>query len=286
MSQPAVKPLAPAMRYLLYTAGALVFGAGFQLFVLSEHTDKYFAWTVDPYLTAACLGGAYWASMLLEIGAARANSWAEARVAVPGVLLFTSLTNIPIFQNLPAYNLDNPAAWVWVAVYLFVPFLLAGGLWHQLRQPGGDPPAGPPPALWIRGMLGLHAAAFLVMGFGLLLLPGVFGSLWPWDLNPGDSMYGGLTEPYFGCWGLGLGTVAAHAAWENDLDRLRPAFPAYIALGGLQLVAIARYPGPLEWGGPAPWIWIALMASVLVTGIAGAVAVRARAASRPAVATA
>ena len=45
-AQAAVKPLAPAMRWLLFAAAALVFLAGFQLFVLTEHTGTYFAWTI------------------------------------------------------------------------------------------------------------------------------------------------------------------------------------------------------------------------------------------------
>jgi len=278
VSEPATgtRVLAAPMRNLLYTAGALVFGAGFQLFVLTEYTAEYFAWTIDPPLTAACLGASYWAAMLLELSAARATRWVDARVAVPGVLLFTALTNIPIFQNLPAYNLDNPAAWVWVAVYLFVPFLLAGALWHQLRQPGVDPARGEAPPLLIRGALAFHAVLFLGMGFGLLLAPELAGPFWPWDLNPGDSMYGGITEPYFGCWGLGLGLVAAQAAWENDMHRLRPAFPAYVALGGFQLIAVARYPETLSWDGPAAWLWVGLLASILITGVAGLLAGRGR----------
>jgi hypothetical protein len=44
------------MRGLLLAAGALVFLAGFQLFILTEQTDLYFAWTIQPPLTAAFLG--------------------------------------------------------------------------------------------------------------------------------------------------------------------------------------------------------------------------------------
>jgi hypothetical protein len=50
------------MRWLLLTAAALVLLAGLQLFVFTERTDTYFAWTIINPLAAAFLGAAYWAS--------------------------------------------------------------------------------------------------------------------------------------------------------------------------------------------------------------------------------
>jgi hypothetical protein len=47
--------LGPGVHRLLAIASVLVAVAGFQLFVLSEHTDRYFAWTIEP-LSAAMLG--------------------------------------------------------------------------------------------------------------------------------------------------------------------------------------------------------------------------------------
>ena len=42
----AVRPLVPGMRYLLFVAAVLVLLAGFQLFVFTERTDTFFAWTI------------------------------------------------------------------------------------------------------------------------------------------------------------------------------------------------------------------------------------------------
>src|SRR5262249_39055665 len=82
----------PGMRRMLLVAGGLVFITGIQLFVLSEATDRFFAWTIKPPLTAAFLGAAYWASCGTELLAARQRIWANARIAVPAVLIFTGLT--------------------------------------------------------------------------------------------------------------------------------------------------------------------------------------------------
>ena len=49
----------PAMRSLLIVAGCLVLAIGVPLFILPDRTATLFAWTVQPPLTAAFLGGSY-----------------------------------------------------------------------------------------------------------------------------------------------------------------------------------------------------------------------------------
>ena len=73
-----IRPLHPGMRGLLYVAGVFVLIAGLPLYVLSEDTATWFAWTIDPPLTAAFLGACYWAACVLEILSARGRPWAEA----------------------------------------------------------------------------------------------------------------------------------------------------------------------------------------------------------------
>lgn len=74
------------MKWLLLAAGFLVLLAGFQLFILTEFTDQYFAWTIQPFITAAFLGGGYFASFLMEFLASRKKTWDEGRIVVPAVL--------------------------------------------------------------------------------------------------------------------------------------------------------------------------------------------------------
>ena len=77
---------------MLLIASGLVFIVGIQLFTFTEQTDRYFAWTVNPPLTAAFLEAAYWGACIMEFTASRQPTWTQARIAVPVVLLFTSLT--------------------------------------------------------------------------------------------------------------------------------------------------------------------------------------------------
>lgn len=270
MSNPApspnVRPLIPLMRWLLYAASLLVFLAGLQLTVFSEQTATYFAWTINPPLTAAFLGAAYWAAVPVEVIAARQSTWAKARVAVPAIWLFTTLTLVVTLVHFDRFHFSSPtpgaqgAAWFWLAIYAGVPvaMLLIG--WLQVRVPGGDPPRGPAPPAWMRIVVLVQGGGMLAWGVALLLAPAVAGPVWPWALTP-------LTARAIGAWFVGLGFAALHAIRENDFARIRPLEGGYAAFAVLQFVAIARYSGEVTWSSPAAWTYLALLSSILVVAL-------------------
>src|SRR5207247_10965912 len=99
-----VRPLTTGLRRLLYVASGLVALAGFQLFVLTDHTDRYFSWTIQPGLTAAFLGAGYTASFFFEFLSARRRAWADARHSVLTVLVFTMLTEIDTLLQVDQFH--------------------------------------------------------------------------------------------------------------------------------------------------------------------------------------
>lgn len=104
-----IRPVIPAMRWLLFIAGGLVLGAGNPLFLFSSQTDDYFAWTIGNPLIAAFLGAAFWSSCALEVLSAREQAWSRARLAVPAVLIFTVLTAIATMIHRDIFH-DNRIA--------------------------------------------------------------------------------------------------------------------------------------------------------------------------------
>lgn len=260
--------LRPGMRRLLILAGVLVTLAGIQLFVFSERTAEYFAWTIDPPLTAAFLGASYFASALFEFSAARQKLWADARISVPTVFVFTLTTLIVTLVHLDRFHLGAEFApttravtWLWLAIYAVVPVAMAVLWWSQSRTPGVDPPRHMPLTLWLRVLTGVQALALLGIGAALLVAPATIAGLWPWTLTP-------LTGRAIGAWLLSLGVAAAHALVEDDLRRLIPAAWAYLGFAVLQTWALARFPDDMGWGGPTAYAYLVFLASTLVVGAA------------------
>jgi hypothetical protein len=256
------------MRWMLFIASGLVFIVGIQLFILTEYTDRYFAWTINPPLTAAFLGAGYWASFAMEYLASRKRIWAHARIAVPAVLIFTTLTLIATLLHLDRFHLNDPnlltrtAAWVWLAVYAIVPPAMAVLLVFQIRVPGGDPPRTSPLPRWLHTILITHALIMFPIGAALFLAPQATLAFWPWTLTP-------LTARAVGAWLLALGVAAGHSSWENDWMRVHIATLSYTVFGTFQLLALIRYPQVMDWSRPQAWFYCVFLLSVLFVGVYG-----------------
>jgi hypothetical protein len=273
-AQPAAKtyrPLVPAMRVLLYVAAVLVLLAGFQLFVFTGRTDTNFAWTIVNPLAAAFLGAAYWASVAIEALAARQALWANARIAVPTVLVFTVLTLAATLNHLDKFHLGSAFAagtrivtWAWIAVYALVPVLMLIILVVQARTPGSDPPRLAVLPGWLCALLTAQAVGLLGLGVALFAVPDQAASLWPWKLTT-------LVAQATGAWLISLGVAAGHAALERCARRLRPAAVGYVLLVVLQCIALARYPHQFAWGSASGIVYLVVLATMLLAGTVGLV---------------
>jgi len=264
------RPLVPGLRVMLAAASVLVFLAGVPLFLGSEQTDLYFAWTIAPPLTAAFLGAAYWSSLLMTVLSLRRGLWASGRLAVAAILVVSVLILAATALHLDRFHLASPVlvaqlvAWAWLIVYLVVPPLILIFLVVQLRSRGEDAPRQQPLPLIVRLVLGAQAAVMLPCGALLFLIPQIAGTIWPWMLTP-------LTARAIGAWLIGLGTVAALGTSEDDFDRVSFGLLSSFALGVLELLALARYPSFVRWNDPATWIYLAMLLSILLVGAYGLV---------------
>src|SRR6185437_9804712 len=182
-----IRPLVPGMRVLLFVAAVLVLLAGFQLYVFTERTDTFFAWTIVNPLAAAFLGGAYWASFAIEALAGRQTVWANARIAVPTVLVFTVLTLAATLIHLNKFHLGSQfgagtriVTWAWIAIYALVPALMLIVLVVQARTPGGDPPRTAPLPGWLYVLVAGQAVILFGLGVALFTAPVGAAPAWPW----------------------------------------------------------------------------------------------------------
>lgn len=260
--------LTAGLRWFFGVAAGLALIAGMQLFVLASETERFFSWTIEPPLTAAFLGAAYWAACVLLARAARQRSWASARAALPPVFTIAVLLLVATLIHLDRFDLDSLFGWFWLAVYVAVTPLLAWLVADQLRRAGPDPPpARPLPAL-ARAVLAGQAAVMLVLGVALFVIPETADQAWPWTLTP-------LTGRAVGAFLVGFGVAAAYAIVDADLERLRGAALAYATLGALELAALAIHRDDLTGGGAGVAAYVAFCAAVAATGLYGLIARRA-----------
>ncbi|AUI52938.1 hypothetical protein [Arthrobacter crystallopoietes] len=265
-----VTPLIPPMRWLLYVAAFLVFLAGLVLFVFPLRTDEWFAWTVNPPMTAVFLGAAYWSSAGLEVAGARAANWGLAKLAVWPVFVFTSLTLVVTLIHIDRFHLsaDAPplariATWMWLAIYAMVPvaMLIISWLQTRSRRPGPKTVTAERPALplSLRLLLMGIGGVLLIFGTALLVLPLPTAMLWPWPLTE-------LTARAIGAWLVGLGWAAMQGQLSGDARAVRSVALTSVIFVLLQSVALLRYGADLTWpSAPA----IGFVTVLLAIGVAG-----------------
>jgi hypothetical protein len=260
-------PVTTSARIFMWAAFVFVAAAGVSLFLLSEQTNEFFAWTIKPPVTAAFLGCGYLAvATALGLGL-RESDWAAVRVGVWVVATGLVLILITTLLHLDKFHLHSPVwtakAWAWSWLFLYValvPGLLAA-LRTQWRQPAATPapgaalPAGLRVAQWLLG--GLMA----VMGAVLFMAPGSAEQLWPWSLTP-------LTARMVGSFYLALGVSLFAAARENDYARIRVASVAYVVFAVLQLVTALRYP-VVDWRALPGLLLAAVLLALFAIGSIG-----------------
>jgi hypothetical protein len=196
------------MRRMLWVAAGLVLVQGSILLAARDDTARYFSWTIAVPLTAAFLGAGYLAAAVLESLAARQDSWQRARIAVPGVLAFTTLTLVVTLVHLNKFHtgaasvVTRTLTWGWLAIYIGVPPVLAYLWWRQARTVPDVAPAGLRLPPLVRAILGVQGAVMLVFGVALLVAPVQVAKVWPWPLTA-------LTGRAIGAWLVGLGIIAA-----------------------------------------------------------------------------
>ncbi len=161
-------------RFVLYVLVLpLLFIAGVQLFILSAQTETYFAWTFTAPISAAYMGAGYWAAMLHAYSGARSRDWAFVRTSMGAALTATGLLTVTTFLHLGKFHLTSPlfitrfVTWVWIAVYVFVPPILAIAWIVQSRTPAAHPRAETPLPVWMRAGFLLISAFALFCGLGL-----------------------------------------------------------------------------------------------------------------------
>jgi membrane protein CcdC involved in cytochrome C biogenesis len=263
-----MRPVTPRLRLILEVFAGLALIAGALLFFGATHTDKWWAWTIAPPLTAATLGAFYWAAFVLILTAARSETWAGARPAAYPVAVIAVLLLVVTLYHLDRFDLDSLFGVFWLVAYALVPPLLVWALVDQVRAPGEDPRPTQGLPRPLRALLLFEGVAMLVAGAVLLFSAGLADDLWPWALSP-------LTSRALGSFFFGVGLTALIAVRDDDPVSFRGAALAYTVLGLLELLALVLHTPDLEGDHFDTAIYVVSWSLVILTGAYGLSAARA-----------
>jgi hypothetical protein len=278
VATPAVRRTHWLIRLMLAVGFGFVTFDFVELTFFSERTDKFFSWTIASALTAAVFGSFYFAASIITATSTPQRAWVRARSAVPGTFALVTLIELATLYNFAPFRahlhapdgITNFEFWLWIGAYTVEPIGLTIGMLLQRRMPGVDPPTIERLPGWWRTCAWVGGVGSVAVGAFLFLLPNAAADIWSWPLTR-------LTAQVLGSWFVASGLVMAWAAHEDDRWRLLVPALAFTALGPLQLVAIARFSGEIDFGNLQIWGHMAFLVGVTVLGTIGTVmALRAK----------
>lgn len=236
----------------------LLFIAGVQLFILSEQTDVYFAWTISVPLTAAFMGAGYWAATVV----AYRNWWEPANVAarIMGLtaVAATGILGIATFLHLDKFHLNSPTfitrfvTWVWIIVYVVTPFVFLY-IWIAFGRTKDESIGAEPFTTWVRYGNLFQAVVMILAALLLFIAPASIIPFWPWELTP-------LTARAISGWFMSYALASLSINRENNLSNTQGARMSLLAFCVLQLIALARYFSSFDLSKPLAWVYLLVFA--------------------------
>lgn len=223
------------------------------------NSAQNFAWSIQPPVTAAMIGGFYLAIAPILILGMFAKSWESLRVIVIPALVFTAMLLIATWLHWANFRHGTPAFWLWYVSYVTPP--IAFGILYMLQWRRQHAVTDVQPmSMVFRGLL---------IPLGLLITAeGVYTFLNPAHFVEGQAFVATpLTARTLAGWMTALGLILLCAAAEGAFERVRiGALFLILALPCLWL-QMARFPDQVDWTHPRLLAMGAVLALCSILGL-------------------
>jgi hypothetical protein len=233
------------------------------LYLLPDSTDRLFAWTIMPRMSALLMGAGYASGIYFFTRVVRAPRWHWISRAFLPLTLFVSWLELVTLLHWDRFHHGHIAFVAWIAIYTLTPLLLPA-LW--LRNRGADPGTPDPGDVivpfGVRTLMALVGAFELAVAIGMFLLPLWVIDLWPWMLTPPSARA-------IGGWFALHGAVGLALAGESRWSGMRIMLHTQMIALALILVAVIRAWSEFNATNPLTWVfvigtgfWLVVLAAV------------------------
>jgi hypothetical protein len=248
------------VRAFAIVAMVLVFVAGFVLFFFPHDTDRLFAWTIRPTMTAMLMGAGYFGGTYFFFRLLREQHWQRIALGFPAVVAFSGCMTLATALHWDRFNGEHPAFWIWAVGYAVAPAVVVA-LWLVNRRvaSGSTEPAIPTLPSAVRWIVALSGVGALAIAVALVAAPSAVIAIWPWQLTP-------LTARVIGGWFAVPGLMSLAIALDGRWSAARILFQSQILALAFLVVAVARGWGELDQG-TGMWMFVIGILAVLVFSI-------------------
>ena len=256
----ALNPRLPMLFRVIASVEWLVLGVtGFGLFLLPTVASAQWPWQVKPFNTFF-LAAVYISSFAAVTVLLWGGRWAPARVGLWMLVFFTTLVLIISLLYLNRFDFHKWATWAWFFLYIVIPLNSVYNLYLYRRLQPANPT--PLPSL-LKWYLLVQAVVLGLYTIALLIAPVASTTFWPWHI---DEFHGRMYSAIFL-----TGAVGAYVLWRSAaavelllLGETQSVLGLFAILG---VIIVNASQQTVNWTQPGTWVWIALFAVLMLTGI-------------------
>ena len=252
--------ITPFLRYFTLVETLVLIGAGFGLFLFPEITRAIWPWELAPFNTRY-LGAVYLGALVPVALMFLSGRWSPTRPVLRAIFTFTFIVLVVSLFHLDQFDFSYPPVWGWFFLYISLPVSAAYHLWLYRSMPTSH--LNPVPRGWHNILLGTSLLLTLY-GLGLLLLPDIFGSTFPWKLDVFHSQLYSATFITGGVMMISVAKLATPAEFVTA-GLTEATFSLFAILG---LIIVDAGVKKIDWSAPNTLIWLASLAVLALLGIA------------------
>jgi hypothetical protein len=167
-------------RIYFAAVGLLALWVGIWGYFIPGRVDSAIPWLVPP-LHARFLGAMYLSGTAFMVGSILARYYAEVRVVVPVIAIWTGMLFVVSLFYLGEFDFSRTQVWIWFGSYLIYPLIALWLIWRDrtLRERI----VGPSLPTWVRGYLLAQGIVVTALAVALLLVPQIMVNVWPWKIT-------------------------------------------------------------------------------------------------------
>lgn len=201
---PVVRLVAAVIVIVLVLAVIVLFG-------MPGETERFWAWTISPAMTALLMGAGYAAGAYFFTRVLFTRSWRSVTLGFLPITAFTTLLLLATLIHWDRFNHGHVAFWSWAFLYAVTPFLVPG-LWLANRRtdPGRQVDDLLIPSR-LRGVLTVMGALIVALALVMFVSPVTVMDGWPWQLS---ALTARTVSAYLALTGATLVLIALDARWR------------------------------------------------------------------------
>jgi hypothetical protein len=211
--------LSPVARWVFLPLVPLTAVFGPLLVLAPGRTVHYWAWTIEPAMSAVWVGAGYTFGACAITTMLVLNRWRTAILATVATIPFAYAMIVATLLHLDRFATGSIRFWVWLVIYVVLPVGLPVILLRNRRADPGVEPGDRLLPLRLGRAVGVVGAVIDAAALALFVAPGTVGRVWPWTLTP-------LMGRVVAGWLLFFGTGAALLAFERRYRAVSAFLPS------------------------------------------------------------